>query len=322
MSLNLTIAIPSYNGVSRLPKVLERLKTQDRLDNIKWEVIVVDNNSNDNTAKLIQDYQANWCEDVSLRYCFEAEQGLAFARAKAITEAQGELVGFLDDDNLPAPNWVISAYQFGQEHPQAGVYASQIHGLFEVLPSEQLKPILFYLAINERGSEPYLYQPRQKGFPPGAGLVVRRQVWADYVPKRLFLVGRVGSSMLAGEDTEAMLYIYQAGWEIWYNPAMVIEHIVPSWRLERKYLISLMRGIGLSRFHLRMLMLAHWRRPFAFCLYLLNDGWKLILYYLRYHALFKTDVVADCERERLMATFISPFYLWRLKISSFFKFMR
>ncbi|MCF4970308.1 hormogonium polysaccharide biosynthesis glycosyltransferase HpsE [Nostoc sp. CMAA1605] len=313
MSIDFTVAIPTYNGVKRLPKVLDRLYHQTCLENINWEIIIVDNNSKDGTAELVKFYQNKWSNNLTLRYAFEAEQGLAFARDKAIQVAKSELVGFLDDDNLPAHNWVYSAYKFGIEHPKAGAYSSQIHGLFEVEPSEKLKPIIFYLAINERGSESMLYEPHKKGFPPGAGLVVRRQVWQDHVPSRLFLVGRIGSSMLAGEDAEAMTYIYQAGWEIWYNPAMVIDHIIPHWRIQKDYLISLMSGIGLSRCHIRMLLLKKWQRPLFFLIYLINDGCKLLLYYIFHCTSLENDLVAVCELERLTATFISPFYLSWLK---------
>lgn len=324
MSVDFTVAIPTYNGENRLPRVLERLqecfiyttRSHNQVEDFCWEIIIVDNNSTDGTAKLIQEYQANW-HHVPLRYYFEPEQGLAFARQRAVKEAKGEFVGFLDDDNLPAPNWVSEAYKFGKQHPTSGAYASQIHGLFEVEPSEHLKQIIFYLAITERGYEPLLYEPRKKGFPPGAGLVVRRQVWNNHVPNRLFLVGRVGSSMLAGEDAEALLYIYRAGWEIWYNPAMEIEHIIPSWRLERSYLISLMRGIGLSRYHLRMLLLENWVIPFAFFIYLPNDLRKVTFHFIRYRALIESDIVAACEMERLLATFISPFYLGKIKLKRF-----
>ncbi|QSJ18469.1 hormogonium polysaccharide biosynthesis glycosyltransferase HpsE [Nostoc sp. UHCC 0702] len=315
MCVDFTVVIPTYNGESRLSKVLERLQTQTGVEQLNWEILVVDNNSTDNTAKLVQNYQASWSNHASLRYCFEGEQGLAFARSRGIKEAKGEFVGFLDDDNLPAPTWVISAYKFGKEHPKAGAYGSQIHGLFEVEPPEHLKKIIFYLAINERGSQPLLYQPQKKGFPPGAGLVVRRQVWQNHVPQRLFLVGRVGLSMLAGEDSEALSYIHKAGWEIWYSPAMEIEHIIPSWRLEKKYLISLMRGIGLSRYHLRMSLLHNWQKPFVFFIYLANDLRKLLLHFIRYFRVLKTDLVAAIEMEIILTTFISPFYLFKLKLN-------
>jgi glycosyltransferase involved in cell wall biosynthesis len=49
---------------------------------------------------------------INLRYIFEAQQGLAFARRRAIQEAKGSIIGFLDDDNLPDDNWIAAAYEF------------------------------------------------------------------------------------------------------------------------------------------------------------------------------------------------------------------
>ncbi|MBD2693186.1 hormogonium polysaccharide biosynthesis glycosyltransferase HpsE [Anabaena catenula] len=319
MSLDLTVAIPTYNGESRLPKVIEHLQSQQGVENLKWEILVIDNNSTDGTAQLVQNYQTNWNHPYLLKYLSEIQQGAAFARAKAIQEAQSEIICFLDDDNLPAPNWILEAYKFAVNNPQAGAIASRISGKFEVNPPENIKPIIFYLAITERGEKPHLFEPRKQGFPPTAGLVVRRQAWQDNVPKQPFLIGRVGSSMLGSEDAEALCYIQKAGWEIWYNPAMQVEHIIPASRLERNYLISLTQSVGLARHHLRMLILPIWQRPFAFVFYLLNDARKLILYYIRHRTIIANDVVASCELERLFATFISPFYLLQVKINRYQK---
>ena len=334
MSIDLTIAIPTYNGEQRLPQVLDKLKNQINTEDINWEVVIVDNNSTDNTAQIIREYQDNWLKNVPLRYCFESEQGFPFARQKAITEAKGELIGFLDDDNLPYSNWVKAAYTFAKENPKAGAFSSKIHGLFETEPSEELKQIIFYLAIVDRGSEPLLYEPRKKGLPPGAGLVVRGEVWQKCVPSRLFLVGRAGNSIMpAGEDAEALLHIYKAGWEIWYNPTMEIEHVIPSWRLEKTYLMRLMRSIGLGRFHLRMLLLQWWEKPIAFVLYPISDLRKIVVHLIRVlrgyrhlkrfsldkdfsHSNLECNIVAACDMERLIGTFLSPFYLTKIKIQN------
>ena len=319
-TVNLTVAIPTYNGEKRLPQVLDKLKEQVNTKNINWEIIVIDNNSNDGTAKLVKEYQENWLQDVPLKYYFEAEQGISFARQKAMNEATGELVGFIDDDNLPFANWVNSACNFAQKHPKAGAFSSKIHGVFEKNPSEELKQITFYLALVDRGSEPLMYEPRKKGLPPGAGMVVRRNVWQKYVPEKLLLIGKTEKILMPiGEDAEALLYIYKAGWEIWYNAEMEIEHVISSSRVEEKYLISLMRIIGLGRFHLRMLMLDWLQRPFAFFVYLINDLRKTLLHFIRYKKVLAQDIVAACEMQRLLATLISPFYLWRMQISNFMR---
>ncbi len=127
MSVGFTVAIPTYNGEKRLPEVLDRLRSQVQADTFAWEIVVIDNNSTDNTAKLVQAYQADWQEKFTLKYYFEPQQGAAFARRRAFEVAESTLIGFLDDDNLPAPDWVASAYNFAQKYPLAGAYASQIH---------------------------------------------------------------------------------------------------------------------------------------------------------------------------------------------------
>jgi glycosyltransferase involved in cell wall biosynthesis len=307
--VDFTVAIPTYNGANRLPEVLEQLREQINTENVSWEIIVVDNNSTDGTAHVVSNYQATWVADCPLRYYFEAQQGAAFARQQAVEQARGKFIGFLDDDNLPAPDWVAAAYAFGQAYPQAGAFGSQIHGDFESNPPEYLKSIACFLAIIDRGGQAYRHEPKHKILPPGAGLVVRKEAWEKAVPKRLFLNHQGRKTGLASEDLEAVLHIQQAGWEIWYNPAMVVAHKISPWRLEKDYLVSVVRCIGLSRHHLRMLRLTSWQRPLATLLYLLNDFLKLVQHRLQYPEVTDSDVVVACKRQLLVSSLMSPFFL-------------
>jgi len=308
-----TVAIPTYNGAQRLPEVLNQLRSQSGTEHLSWEVIVVDNNSNDNTAQVVQNYQATWSQGHQLRYCLETEQGAAFARQRAVEEAQGQYIGFLDDDNVPASNWVAAAYEFGLTHPQAGAYGSQIQGEFEVEPPEDFQRIAYILALTNRGPEAHPYEPRKKILPPGAGLVVRKQAWCETVPSQLTLNHTGKEAGLASEDLEVLLHIQQAGWEIWYNPEMRVSHKIPAWRLKREYLMRSFRCVGLSRHHLRMMPLSAWQRPLAMPLYAANDLRKLILCLIKYRGAIKTDLVAACEVELFSGSFLSPLFLWRIK---------
>lgn len=305
--MDITVAIPTYNGAKRLPDVLERLRTQVIPTSINWEILVVENNSSDDTAAIVQAYQVDLPQ---LRYCFESKQGAAFARKLAFKEAKGTLVGFLDDDNIPAENWVAAAYQFAQEHPNAGAYGSQIHGVFEVEPPEDFQRLLPFLAITERGSIPLRYEPRQRVLPPSAGLVVRKQAWFD-VPSQLILTGRTSSNMLTGEDLELLAYIQRAGWEIWYNPAMEVEHKIPCWRLQKEYLLPFFRGIGLSRYVTRMVSVPPSLKPIVTLIYGANDIRKIMLHLLKYQFKVKSDLVVACELQLFLNSLISPFYLWK-----------
>jgi len=309
--VDITIAIPTYNGATRLPAVLEKLRSQTGTEQINWEILIVDNNSTDHTAESVKNYQHNWLDNVPLKYCLETEQGAAFARKRAIKESESLLIGFLDDDTIPDLDWVEKAYNFAQEHSQAGAFGSQIHGVYEVETPTNFNRISGFFAITERGDNPHLYEPNLKMLPPSAGLVVRRQVWVENVPEKTFLTGRSSQSILNSEDLEAIMYIQNAGWEIWYNSEMHLYHQIPKQRLEREYLLFLMRSTGLARHHIRMLRLKPWQRPLLFPLGLANDIRKAIAYYLKHRKELKTDVVAACEMEFLKSSVISPFYLWK-----------
>lgn len=322
--MDLTVAIPTYNGEHRLPDVLEKLKlcidycirSQTENESFTWEIIVVDNNSKDNTAKLVRDYQASWSPEYPLKYYFAPEQGAAFARQKAVEKAEGKLVAFLDDDNLPATDWVYAAYKFGQEYPEVGAYGSQIHAdFFEQKPTDELptnfQQISCFLAIVERGDKAHRYEPRNKMLPPAAGLVVRKEAWLQTVPQRLVLNHTGKEAGLASEDLEALLHIQRGGWEIWYNPAMVVRHKIPNARLKKEYLRLLVRCVGLSRHRLRMMTLKSWQRPLAFPAYMANDLRRLALHLVKHRHHLDTDTVAACQMEFLSSTIQSPFFLWK-----------
>lgn len=309
--VDFTVAIRVYNGAERLELLIERLRSQINTDSIQWEILVVDNNSTDATAELMRRHQTQWRQPFALRYVNEKRQGAVYARQRAVAEARGTWIGFLDDDNLPATNWVAAAWQFAQAHPEAGAFSGRVHGEFETPPPPQFKRIASYLAITDRGNHVFSYNDRRdRVLPPGAGLVISRQVWLQTVPEQIFLSGPIGDAIgLKGEDLEILSYIQQAGWQILHAPTLEIVHRVPAWRLERDYLLSLVRSIGLSQHHIRMRRRSLWQRPLFLVLYAINDSRKLLWHYWTYRSTFNSDVVAACELYRLIYSLLSPFYI-------------
>ncbi|MDV3352892.1 glycosyltransferase [Leptolyngbyaceae cyanobacterium CCMR0082] len=314
-----TIAICTYNGAQRIPAVLDRLQQQLNTQILRWEVFVIDNNSSDSTAAVVQEYQQKWSSDIPLRYLFEGRQGAAYARQLAMETAKSELVGFLDDDNLPADNWVATAYKFGQQHPHVGAYGSQIYGQFEGTLPDDFHRIQSFFALTQRGDEAHVYQPRQRVLPPSAGLVVRRQAWLKNVPRQLILTGRHDEQMLTGEDLEAIAHIRRGNWEIWHNPDMKVWHQIPARRLQRSYLLPFFRGIGLSRHVTRMLNMPSWQRPFMFWVFIASDLLKALHHVVTYRTLLQTKVVPACELEFYLCSLVSPLYIWRLLLLRFLK---
>ena len=306
--MDITIAIPTYNGTARLPEVLQQLQRQVETENISWEILIVDNNSSDNIQELVSHYQTLLPQ---IRYCKEFQQGAGFARHRAFGAAGGEIVAFLDDDTIPDIHWVKAVADFAQTHPQAGAYGSQIHADYAVPPPPNFTRIAPFLAITERGNIPLLYKKNSRLLPPSAGLVVKKSVWQQYVPTEMTLSGRVEGNMLTSEDLEMLSYIQASPWEIWYNPAMEITHKIPAARLERKYLIPFLRGIGYSRYVTRTIATSGIKKYLLTLAYFGNDLKKILLHLLKHRTKVKTDLVAACELELLTSSLISPFFLWR-----------
>ncbi|MBE9144577.1 hormogonium polysaccharide biosynthesis glycosyltransferase HpsE [Planktothrix mougeotii] len=301
--IDFTVVIPTYNGAIRVPDVLEKLRSQKGTENITWEIIVVDNNSHDQTANIIQEIITSWDELFTLRYIFEKQQGIAFARQRGVEESQGELIGFLDDDNFPDENWVLQAYLFGQEHPKAGSYGGQIHANYQVEPPQNFKRVEhLLLAIRESGDQPFLFCPEQLQLPSGAGLVVGKKAWLDHVPSKLVNTGR------GGNDYEISLNLYRGGWEIWYNPKMHLDHYIPSERLDKKYLLSLASLYGLKSCEFRMLITPTWKKPLVFFKVMLGGIKRAIQYQIQHQKDINFDIVAACELKFFRASAISPFY--------------
>lgn len=324
MSVDFTVAIPTYNGAERLPKILQRLRSQTGVEHLNWEIIVVDNNSQDDTARVVREYQATWSRPWQLKYCLEPKQGAAFARIRAVREANSEWVGLLDDDNLPALDWVAAAYAFGKAHPNAGAYASQIHGDFEVEPPPNFDRIAPFLGITERGQQAHLYEPDKLKLPPGAGLVVRKQAWCDAVPEHPLLKGRLGKSLVGGEDLEPLLHLHNAGWEIWYNPAMETYHQIPRRRLERNYLISLSCGVGLNSCCLRTLDTPFWESQKVLLRTFFGSLRRIVIHLIKYRAAImgtreaqalSGDLVAACELAFYWGYLLSPFYFFKVSLA-------
>ena len=192
MNIHFTVAIPTSNGAKTLPVGLEKLRSQAQVNSLKWEVIVVDNNSTDDTAEVVKAFQQNWLPQTPLRYCNESTQGSAYARQRAVREANGQFIGFLDDDNLPDLNWVSAAYHFGLAHPKAGSFGGQISGKYEVEPSPEFEKAKLFLVIRKFSDQPKLYEPEHLRLPPGSGLVVRKQAWIGSLPGRFKRAHRGG----------------------------------------------------------------------------------------------------------------------------------
>ncbi|MEL6137383.1 MAG: hormogonium polysaccharide biosynthesis glycosyltransferase HpsE [Cyanobacteria bacterium J06628_6] len=321
--MNISIIICTYNGASRLPAVLDRLALQIVSSEISWEIVIVDNNSCDRTPSIIHSYRQRPLFSERLRYRHEPRQGIAYARRCGVNAATGELLAFLDDDNLPQANWLQAVYDFGQQHPYAGAYGGQIIGLYEVEPPQNFTRIACFLAIIDRGARPFRYDRLKRWlFPAGAGIVIRRAAWRS-VPSQPALTGVAGSNLNAkGEDIEMLSHIRKQGWQIWHSPTLQIEHVIGRDRVSAPYLLKLFRGVGLSRYRTRSLQFRRWQLPGVVLAYGVKDLAKLCFYYMSHRRTLRSDLVAQCEITLLYNSLISPLFCLAKECQSIIGWLR
>ncbi len=318
--IDFTVVICTYNGALRLPLVLQELMTQVTPQEFCWEILVIDNNSTDETALIVKQYQSQTQNSLTpILYSFEPQQGITFARRRGIKLARGEFIGFLDDDNIPDTHWVAAAYTFGKNNPKAGAFGSHIQGKYEINPPKNFERIASFLAIIDRGQQPFRYDLLHRWLmPPGAGLVVRKIAWLQSVPPQPLFTGIQAESLAnKGEDIEFLSYMRRQKWEIWHSPLMKVYHQIPKERLQKPYLIKLLRGVGLSRYPTRMLQRRPWQKPIFTVIHFLYDLYKLIRHYFRHKNNLQNDLVIQCELEFCFYSLISPFYHWSQQFCEF-----
>ncbi len=248
-----TVAICTFNGARRVPAVLEALLKQTA-EPSWWEILVVDNASTDGTSAVAEELLRKRCS-CSWRVVREPVPGLSHARRRSGLEASGPIVCFLDDDNLPSPAFVSAAVRAFGQRPRAGVVGGKVVPVWESAPTPLALAVQdFALAICNRGEVAFRYGSNMG--PVGAGLCIRREVLrAVYADKRnaAAVTGRTTNGLGGGEDLAIAVLAWRLGWECWYDPTLVVEHLLPATRMGKDYLLRLYEGIGRGQAAVRRL---------------------------------------------------------------------
>jgi GT2 family glycosyltransferase len=227
------------------PRVLAALAGQT-LPCADWEIVVIDNGSTPPVSVTPPPGSP------ALRIVVEPQPGLTLARIRGIRESRGDLIVFVDDDNLLDPNFLETALRLAASFPQIGVFGGRISGEFEASPPEWLVPFLSHLALADFPRDEWSSLADDRAvLPCGAGLCVRRSAaerWARHVeadPRRLAL-DRVGDKTLACGDTDLVLTCLDHGYGSGRFTALHLTHVIPVSRLEHAYHCQLARDIGWS----------------------------------------------------------------------------
>ena len=243
MDLGLSVVICCHNGASRLPVTLAHLKQQEP-PVAPWEVLLIDNASTDGTAAIAR---SCWQDGPApLRIINEPRLGVQYARERGFIEARYRYLGFVDDDNWVARDWVRTAYDIISSDPGLGAVGSICVAACEKSPPEWFDNFhSSYAILNDRDLEQMVAPPE---YLPAAGLCVSRQAWDQLIQDgfQFQLISRTGKTLRCGEDTELTMALRLSGWKLRVDPRLRLQHFMPLQRLDWMYLRRLQRGYSAS----------------------------------------------------------------------------
>lgn len=246
MTIEVSVIVSSYNRAQLLEGALRALVSQKVPDSLKWEIVVVDNNSRDTTAHLVAGFSKT--TPTPVRYVFEPQQGVSHARNRGIEEARGSIIAFTDDDVLPELDWVPQVTAAIRRWNADGV-GGRILPRWEGRPPRWLtqnRRLLYGLAIMDAPENSVLLFP-MKGRTQvwGANMAFRRELFAAIGGFDTGL-GVVANRLYRGEEVELINRALQRGFKIVYDPAVTVFHRVGPERMRKVYFRKLNFYMGMG----------------------------------------------------------------------------
>jgi glycosyltransferase involved in cell wall biosynthesis len=264
MSLNYSVIICSHNPRSDyLRRTLDALQAQT-LPREQWELLLIDNASEE---RLAASWNISWHPHA--RHLSEDELGLTPARLRGIKAAGGDILVFVDDDNVLASDFLERIENIAAGYPYLGVFGSgSVEPEFEVQPP----PELLRLAAEHNGVLPLLALKRvsapswsnnpvdRSAMPWGAGLCVRRETAARYVEllRQLdvnAILDRRGNELFCSGDDLFSWASASTGKGFGVFPELRVVHLISAGRVEPEYFVRLVHGWWLSEAVLNYLLL-------------------------------------------------------------------
>ena len=212
-----------------------------------WELVVVDNRSDEPLAgrfDLSGSPRAHLVREEAL--------GLTAARLRGIRESTGELLVFVDDDNVLDVDFLDVALCTMTKRPFLGSWSGQCRPAFEAPPPEWTRRYWGNLVIREFDKDMWSNLPRlPESMPCGAGLCVRRQVALHYLDlhesgKRSFRFDRNGELLLSAGDNDLAACACDIGLGVGLITSLKLTHPISPERLTEDYLVRLSEGIFFS----------------------------------------------------------------------------
>lgn len=228
-----SIIVCTYNRSAHLSRTLHSLL---QLDYLNREIIVVDNNSSDDTAVVVSQFPVN--------YILEENPGVAFARNAGLAAATGEFVGFIDDDETVAPGWIQGILNGFALDENVAAVTGPVYPCYAAPPPNWLEDTVHTVPNDEKYKQ-YRLLSTSENLGTGNSMFRRRALETIRFNTAL---GRKRGSLLAGEDTDFVCQLYAKGYIAAYSPEAAVYHSIPAERVALRYFMRRFFYEGLTEY--------------------------------------------------------------------------
>ncbi|MFL5739002.1 MAG: glycosyltransferase family 2 protein [Flavisolibacter sp.] len=251
---DISVVICSYNRADYIIGAIESLN-QQTLEHARFEVLVVDNNSIDNTGELVQAYMISH-PGLQLHYLTESRQGASFARNTGAGFARSELLCFMDDDAIAEKHYLQRILDFFKDHPDAAGMGGRIIPRYIPEEPKWMSHFVSSLVGNFDYSKE-LTVFREGKYPLESNMVARKEDFDAIGGFNADLPGVKGTLRIGGEGKDFFLRLQSRQKKIYYDPEVIVEHVVEVKKLTPHYLYRVASGIGRGE-RVRMLAISKW----------------------------------------------------------------
>ena len=230
--VDISVVLSTYNRCDMLPRALQSITSQ-AVEGLRYEVVVVDNNSTDRTREVGESFAKR--HRGLIRYVFERRQGLSYGRNTGIAHASAPIIAFTDDDIRPNPDWLQRIKHAMDQHPEVEVVGGR------VLPEWGNPPPAWLtrehwapLALVDYGDEPCYTNAENPICLVGANSAYRRELFARLGGFPLE-AQRIGDGIGSLDESDLQRQMWRAGIQGLYVPEIVVVAEVQPERLTPAY---------------------------------------------------------------------------------------
>ncbi len=232
--MNISVILCTFNRSRLLQAALESAVASRMPSGTGWEVLVVDNNSKDQTREVVEDFSHRY--PGRFRYLFEGRPGKSYALNTGIAAAKGDALAFMDDDVTVAPEWLQNLVEPLREGKLAGTGGRVVPRWTTEPPSwlpnegwASTGPLVSF----DRGDQGHILEES----PFGTNMAYLRRAFEQYGGFRVDL-GPCPYNEIRNEDSEFARRLLRAGERLYYVPSAVVYHPVTEDRLTKKYFLT------------------------------------------------------------------------------------